>query len=109
MDSIEGPYEAAINTPAARLLYRVMTDISEDYWCAGWLADCEYALWANVTGEDVAGVKAWRISESEVEELRLAHEVANGWIVWSDERRGPIFLANEEWLEYLAARNARSK
>ena len=64
---------------------------------------------ANLTGEDVAGVKAWRITEHEVEELRLAHKVANGWIVWSEEKRDLIFLPAEEWLERLAARSAPSQ
>jgi len=103
--SLEVPHQATLNTPAARLLYRVMSGISEDCWCAGWLTDCEYALWANLTGKDVSDVKAWRISEHEVEELRLAHEVAGGWIVWSDERRDLLFLSTEEWLEHLAARS----
>jgi hypothetical protein len=107
--SIEVPHQETLNTPAARLLYRVMTGISEDCWCAGWLVDCEYALWANLTGKDVVGVKAWRISVHEVEELRLAHEVAGGWIVWSDERRGLIFLTTEKWLEHLAVCCERPK
>jgi hypothetical protein len=107
--SPEVPYQETINTPAARLLYRVMTGISEDCWCAGWFVDCEYALWANLTGKDVLGVRAWRISAYEVEELRLAHEVAGGWIVWSEERRNLIFLSTGEWLEHLAVRGEPSK
>jgi len=103
--SLEVPYQATINTPAARLLYRVMSGISEDCWCAGWLVDCEYALWANLTGKDVAGVRAWNIPEHDVEELRLAHNVANGWIVWSEEKRDLIFLSTEERLQQLAARS----
>jgi hypothetical protein len=32
-------------------LLRMMEDMSEDYWCAGWLNDLEYSLWiAVITG-----------------------------------------------------------
>ena len=30
-------------------LLRIMRDISEDCWCAGWLTDLEFTLWNAVT------------------------------------------------------------
>ncbi len=85
-----------------------MSDLSEDYFCAGWMSDCEYALWADLTGREVAGVQGWNITDEEKAELRLAHEVAGGWIVWSDEAGGRKFLSDEEWLRHMAARSAGS-
>jgi hypothetical protein len=81
-----------------------MSDLSEDYFCAGWMSDCEYALWADLTNQEIAGVKPWKITEEEKEELRLAHEVAGGWVIWSDEAGGTMFLSDEDWLKHLAAR-----
>jgi hypothetical protein len=97
-----------LTQPAERLLARVMGDLSEEYFCAGWLTDCEYALWADLTGQDVAGVQCWNISDEEKKELRLAHEMAGGWIVWSDEDGGRKFLSDEDWLRHLTNRSAES-
>ena len=97
-----------LTQPAQRLLARVMGDLSEEYFCAGWLTDCEYALWGDLTGRAVAGVPRWNITDEEKAELRLAHEVAGGWIVWSDEVGGRKFLSDVDWLRHLAARSAES-
>ncbi len=88
--------------PQAGVLARVMSGLSEEYYCAGWLIGCEYALWADMTGNEVAGVHGWKITAEEIEELRLLHEWAGGWVVWSDEVGGQIFLSDSEWLEHLA-------
>ncbi len=96
-----------MNSAAARLLARVMSGLSEDYFCAGWLGDCEYALWADLTGyEEIAGVKAWGITQEEKDELRLAHEVAGGWIVWGEG--GETYLSNKDWQEHLKQKTPRS-
>ncbi len=87
--------------PEARLLARLMSDLSEDYWCAGWLVGCEYALWADLTGHPVAGHEPWGISQSEREELQVLHGLARGWIVWSEEERGEVYLSTAEWQEHL--------
>jgi hypothetical protein len=36
----------------AGLLRKLMSGISEDYWCAGWLSGLEYTLWDAVTGSE---------------------------------------------------------
>jgi hypothetical protein len=38
-------------TITASLLRKLMSGISEDYWCAGWLSGLEYTLWDAVTGK----------------------------------------------------------
>jgi hypothetical protein len=87
--------------PEARLLARLMSDLSEDYWCAGWLTGCEYALWADLTGTDVLGEKGWGLEESDREELAVAQELAGGWVRWSGEQGHEIFLTTQEWLDHL--------
>jgi hypothetical protein len=97
-----------LESPQARLLARLMSDLSEDYFCAGWLGGCEYALWADLTGAQVRGQKGWAISAEEKEELRVAHELAGGWIVWSDQVQGRAYLTTGEWLAHLACTNDSS-
>jgi len=96
-------------SPQARLLARLMSDLSEDYFCAGWLIGCEYALWADLTGTEVCGERGWGLSEEEKEELRVAHELARGWIIWSDEVRGQVYLPTAEWLAHLASATDSAK
>lgn len=81
-----------------------MSGISEEYTCAGWHTDCEYALWATLTGKEVAGVKGWILADEDVAELRLAHEIAGGWLRLSDEQGGPTLLTTSEWIAHLAAK-----
>jgi len=88
-------------SPQARLLARLMSDLSEDYFCAGWLIGCEYALWADLTGSKVHGEAAWGISVEEKEELRVAHELAGGWIMWPQDTPDRTYLTTEEWLSHL--------
>jgi hypothetical protein len=38
-------------TITASLLRKLMSGISEEYWCAGWLAGLEYTLWNAITGK----------------------------------------------------------
>jgi hypothetical protein len=90
--------------PEARLLARLMSDLSEDYFCAGWLDGCEYALWADLTGSVSEDEKGWGISEADKEELRVAQQLAGGWIVWSEEKGETEFLPLKDWLEHLVRR-----
>jgi hypothetical protein len=78
---------------AAALLARLMSWISEDYWCAGWLSGLEYELWDAVTGKQ-EGV----CSSEEVEQLKYLSEKCGGWIVWDDQERDTKFLPMEAWL-----------
>jgi len=76
---------------AAGLLAHVMSDISEDVWCAGWLIDLEYILWDAITRErpDWCG-------REEIEQLKSLSQRCNGWIGW-DKERGRRFVRMEDW------------
>ena len=45
------PLHPSMANPYARLLYKKMSDISEDCWCAGWMMGNEYALWKILRGD----------------------------------------------------------
>lgn len=82
----------------ARLISRTMSALSEEYFCAGWLTDCEYALWADLMGVPVGSEQGWGITEEDKEDLRLAHDIAGGWVIWSETTGGRVFLSDKEWL-----------
>jgi hypothetical protein len=93
------------NNPAARLLKRVMSDLSEEYFCSQWPIGNEYELWADLTGETACGRRGFGITDGE--ELRLVHELAGGWIAWSDEHKDLMFLPDAQWLEHLKSESQR--
>ena len=71
----ELPHDAQI---AAALLGRVMADLSEDYWCAGWIHDLEFDLWSAMHG---AGAPFTR---SDLAQVKYLSTKCGGWIVWHD-------------------------
>jgi hypothetical protein len=87
------------------LLYRLMSDLSERYFCAGWIHGLEFSLWSAAQG--LGKVKRF-ISRCDAEHLRKLSKRAGGWIVWDDSSghpnvlAGPCFLPMEEWLRLYA-------
>jgi hypothetical protein len=79
------------------LLYRLMSGLSERYFCAGWLDGLEFSLWSAAHG--LGKVRRF-ISRCDAEHLRKLSKRAGGWIVWDD---GPRFVSMEKWLETLSA------
>jgi hypothetical protein len=87
-------------------LLRIMEDLSEDCWCAGWLKDLEYSLWtAVITGNLDFG---WGMQERELARLKHLHEMAGGWWIWSDGEEHRRFVTTEEWLGIYAEKMAKA-
>lgn len=88
----EPPYDAheAALTADQRQLYRLMSRISEDHYCAGWIAGNEYRLWHAITdlGE---GNRCGRgsLRPKDAEALRQLAARIDGWIYWDDGDLGP--------------------
>ena|SRR6266508_2586202 len=82
---------------AAEILQRLMSDISEETWCAGWLSDLEYLLWDVVVGER----PDWCDPEIP-KQLRFLSDRCGGWIVW-DRARGQEYLPLNAWLSRHAS------
>ncbi|MFM9849103.1 MAG: hypothetical protein ACKVP3_18305 [Hyphomicrobiaceae bacterium] len=79
------------NEGAALGLLALMTGISEEAWCAGWMQDLERELWQAPPGKLYGRII---ITERRSALLRLLSEEANGWWVYRDE---PTFLTLAEW------------
>lgn len=83
-------------TGLPEVLYIIMSDLSEEYWAAGWMSGTEYDLWRVLNGETVPG---WPLTPGEVERLRVIRDAAQCWIVYED---GPKAVPLPEWRDRFA-------
>lgn len=80
-----------------RALQGLMSDISEECYCAGWMSGNEYTLW-----EMVIDPKASRrygmgqVSEEWIADLKAMSVEVGGWFRWVDDDTIPC-LPVEEW------------
>lgn len=86
---------------AVEVLAAVVSDISEEQWCASWLIDCEFYFWAG-----------WHCSVRDLDELQALHDECGGWVVYElakgdEPDPGWIFLPTAEWLPRFEAWAAR--
>ena len=95
------------HSDAARLLLQVMRDVSEDYYCAGWIGGLEDELWRMVQGGD-RRFGLGTVTEAEVADLRDLSTRAGGWWVWEwtdgdPQNSGPRFVPMDEWVQRAAS------
>ena len=83
---------------AALGLLGLMSGISEEFWCAGWLIGLEFDLW-NAAANAKYGQGA--ITERQVTLLRLLSEECDGWWHWRDGADNPEFVRLNEWREIV--------
>jgi len=90
------------NVTAGRLL-KIVSAISEEYWCAGWRHDLEYILWDAVIGrrKDIC-------TPEEIEQLKYLSEKCRGWIIWDEQTKDERFVPMEEWLRLYEARRTKA-
>jgi hypothetical protein len=91
---------------AALTLQQLMSDISEEYYCAGWLHGLEFDLWAMLQGSSLR-FGLGEVSKDEVSQLRALSEQSGGWWRW-DAKDGEIFVTTDEWQKYLDEKKAAS-
>ena len=75
-------------------LAELMSGISEGHYCAGWLIDLEYILWAMLQG----GNREFGFSpveQDDIDRMRELSGLVGGWIWWKDGEHPFIPLA--EW------------
>ena len=82
---------------AAVGLLALMTGISEEYWCAGWMDGLEFALWCAPAGKQYG---RGEITERQASLLRLLSAECDGWWCWKGV--SPAFVSTKEWGEQLA-------
>lgn len=99
-DDTEKEYDFGIekskDPDSALALRELMSEISEDHNCAGWLVDLEYDLWSMTMNGPTSwgfGYMTWR----EVHDLIILSRAAGGWWRWNAELRDREFLTIEDW------------
>lgn len=83
-------------TPLQTALARLMSDISEELYCASWLIDIEYDLWAMIKGHDRA-YGLGTVPESMIHALAELSRLIGGWIIWRNDHEE--YIPMSEWEE----------
>ncbi len=97
---------------AANSLRDLMSDTSEEHYCAGWLMGLEYSLWAMCEN----GPTRWglgHVEQGTIDELLRLSAAAGGWWVWHDGDdsnaetedtfcSGELFVPIDEWKKMYA-------
>ena len=100
-----------MNTKQSKL-FQLMSDISEECYCAVWMHGNEYVLWSMVSDPDASRSYGQDVvAEEDIDALRVFSSDINGWIRWRDDEEdlmlpveewGPVFTPMEEWLAMYA-------
>jgi len=85
---------------AALGLLGLMTGISEEFWCAGWMSGMEYDLWLAEPGKHYG---QGTLSARQATLLRLLSEECGGWWYWHGNQ-GPKFITLDKWRDKIASR-----
>lgn len=95
----------ALTEPQAKLA-DLMSDISEECWCAGWMSGLEFTLWRIINGGERQYGQGG-ITDEQVAELKQLSELIGGWIYWYDDTDNPEadpsewgerFISLNDWL-----------
>lgn len=86
-------------------LRHLMSDLSEDAYCASWHDDTEFALWELIQGERDAWMNL-SAADPRIAELRRLHEETGGWWRHNDTFNGGWgareFVETERWRQLYA-------
>jgi hypothetical protein len=92
-------------------LAREMSQISERAFCAGWMDELEYRLWAAVLG----GPREYGqiiLTVPQINRLRDLSDRLGGWVRYNDESGLEEFVEHERWRglyeEWIRALSLRS-
>jgi len=81
-------------------LIDLMSEISEDHYCAGWMSALEYDLFGIVVGDRLNHYGLGPIDVEKIQRLRELADELDGWVHWTDD--GEKFIAKDEWLKLYA-------
>ena len=95
---------------AALGLLGLMTGLSEENWCAGWMSGLEYSLWRireceeHPVPDSVAGMGMGRVTDRQRDLLRLLSDECGGWWVSAEEDYSIRFVPLDDWRAHIAER-----
>jgi hypothetical protein len=86
-------------SPDARALATYMSDLSEEFWCAGWMQDLEFMLWSATKGEDAYA--SLTLTRDQLATPKSLSNACKGWIVFRRDA-GETFVSMPEWMQLFA-------
>jgi hypothetical protein len=95
-------YDDESGLAARETLAVLMSEISEECYCAGWLIGNEFRLWHAITDTtDDLQYGMGEITREQVEQLRTLSAMCGGWVAW-DDKDGAVFVPLAEWKQRIA-------
>lgn len=88
----------AVLTEKQQELYDLMSDVSEEHWCAGWMSGLEFDLWERAKGDGSLPYGLGQIDPVLLQKLRELSEEIGGWI-HMDEAGEVFFVPLEDWID----------
>lgn len=103
MNDVRNLIDHDAHTPVSELAH-LISDTSEDCYCAGWLHDCEHVLWdmANDPNSDLSwgmGI----VPRASLDRMLALSMRAGQWVHWDDERGGVHAIDLDAWKRKHAA------
>lgn len=108
IDMQEESLTKSLDRDSAIKLRDFMSQISEDYYCAGWLMGLESKLWGIILAEEPNTFGMGSIEKKEMNELKILSEKCGGWWRFDDEY-GEIFVPIDEWRNLYVIENVHIK
>jgi len=93
-------------TLAQTELAELMSEISEDHYCAGWLSDLEYSLWSIVTGARANMFGFGPVEWWKMRRLKALSSATGGWIERHRDAEHETFVPLDAWLTRFASHQA---
>ena len=86
-------------TPLELALYELMSHVSEDCYCAGWMDGTEYAVWQlGYLGRSTWGQGPSGNARRIVDAVVILADLIDRWIVWADgPDEGPKAVTLDEF------------
>lgn len=83
---------------SAIALYKLMSDLSEEGWSAGWLTGNEFNLWEIVLENKPCNYGQNEINQETIDRLRDLSSKCGGWWYWNDDNKfGEEFVNPRKW------------
>jgi len=79
-------------------LASLMSNISENSWCAGWMDGLEFRLWQMVQDPEDNLYGRAIVSKEKIQILKEISDEISGWIAWSEKEGKEVFVSMNEWL-----------
>lgn len=88
----------------------LMSNLSEEHYCAGWLSGLEYSIWYLLfDAPDNAKFGMSTPDPVDLHKIAVAAHNLGGWVIWDEHSDQERFIPLSEWIPKYEARIASGK